>query len=61
MTIVRDLGVTDEVVLKEFDFNRGVHFRMYRLWGRYTELVKAQMYEVVAMVYMLHLVTCILF
>lgn len=28
MAVVRDLGFTEEVVLEEFDFNRGVHLRM---------------------------------
>lgn len=58
MVVVVDLRVTEEVVLEEFDFNRGVHLRMSWLWDRYDDLMVAQMYEVVVMVYMLHLVTC---
>lgn len=43
MVVVWDLGVTEVVVLKEFDFNRGVHLRMSWLRDRYDELVEAQM------------------
>lgn len=39
---VQDLGVFEEVVLKEFDFNRGVHLRMSWLWDRYEEHVTTQ-------------------
>lgn len=28
LTDVRDLGVSEEAVLEEFDFNRGTHLRM---------------------------------
>lgn len=61
MMAVRDLGVFEEVVLEEFEFTRGVHLRLSWLRDRYDELVKAQMFEAPARVYMLHLVTCTLF
>lgn len=61
LTVARDLGVSKEVVLKEFDFNMGVHLRMSWLWDMYEELVAAYRYEVVSRVYMLHLVACTLF
>lgn len=61
LTVVRDLGVFEEVVLKEFDFNRGAHLRKSWLQNRYKEFVVAQMYEASARVYILHLVACTLF
>lgn len=61
MVVVRDLGVTEEVVLKEFYFNKGAYLQMYWLRDRYDELVETQMYEVTARVYILHLVACTLF
>lgn len=60
-TVVRDLGVSKEAMVEEFDFNRGTHLRMSWLRDRYEELVTAQMYEVVVRVYILHLVVCTLF
>ncbi|CAL5190747.1 unnamed protein product [Lathyrus oleraceus] len=61
MVVVRDLGVTEEAVLEEFDFNRGAHLQMFLLQDRQEEPVDARMYEASARVYMLHLVTCTLF
>lgn len=61
LTIASDLGVSEVVMLKEFDFDRGFHLRMFWLRDMYEELVVTWMYEVVAMVYMLHLVACTLF
>lgn len=61
MVALRDLGVTEEVVLDGSDFNKGDHLRMSWLQNRCDKLVEAHMYEVVARVYMLHLVTCTLF
>lgn len=61
MVVVRDLRVFEEVVLKEFGFNRGGHLRMSWLRDMYDELVEACMYEAAIMVYMLFLVVCTLF
>ena len=61
LSVVRDFGVSEEVVLEELDFNMIAHLRMYWLRDRYEELVVAQMYEFSARVYMLHLVACTLF
>lgn len=61
MVVLRDLGVSKEVVLEEFEFNSGNHIRMSWLHDGYDELVQAKMYEVAAKMYMLHLVTCTLF
>lgn len=55
------LGVCEDVVLKDFDFNRGAHLRMSCLWDRYEELVATLRYEVAHRVYMPHLVVCIIF
>lgn len=61
LTVVRDFGVSKEVVLEEFDFNRCAHLRMSSLQDRHKELVSVQMYEVASRVYMLHIVACTLF
>ena len=61
MTATQDLGVFEEVVQKDFSFNRGTHLYMSWLQNTYVELVAAGSYEVVARVYMLHLITCTLF
>lgn len=53
--------MSEEDVQKEFSFNRGVHVRMSWLRTTYYELVAARSYEVVAGIYMLHLVACTLF
>lgn len=61
MTNVQDLGVIEEAVLEEFEFNRGAHLQVFWLRDRYYELVEAQMYEPTTRVYMLHLLTCTFF
>lgn len=58
MTAIHDLGVTKAKVLEDFRFNKSVHFLISWLRDRYVELVQHSMYEVVARVYMLHLVGC---
>lgn len=44
LTAARDLGVSQDVVLKAFDFNKGSHLWMFWLQDRYEELVEAHMY-----------------
>lgn len=61
MAAARDLGVSEPVVKNEFDINRGVHLHMYWFRNTHDKLVATGSYEVVAMVYMLHLVACTLF
>lgn len=56
MTVVNDLGVTDEKVIEDFRFNRGAQFRLTQLQDRYGDLVYHGMYEPSARVYMIHLV-----
>lgn len=56
MVVVQDLGFTEEVVLEEFEFKRGTHLHISFLRDRYDGLVGAQMYEITARVYILHLV-----
>lgn len=48
-------------MLKDFDFNKGAHFRMSWLRDRYKEFIVARRYVVSARVYMLHLVAYTLF
>ncbi|XP_050920457.1 protein MAIN-LIKE 1 [Lathyrus oleraceus] len=61
MTATQDLGVSKEAVQKGFAFNRDTHLYMSWLQNTYVELVAAGSYEVVARMYMLHLITCTLF
>ena len=61
MVVVRDLGVIEDIVLEEFEINRGAHLRISWLQDSYDELGGAHMYETSTRVYMLHLVACTLF
>lgn len=52
MTVVQDLGVTNEQVIKEFRFNKGTHLRLSWLQDKYDDLVHQGMYEEIAKVNM---------
>lgn len=61
MIVARDLAISETDVHKEFGIKRGAHFHMSWIQKTYNKLVAVRSSEVVARVYMLHLMTCTLF
>lgn len=61
LQVMEDLQVPEDVVLADFDANKGFHLWIYWLRERYQELVGAERYEVVARAYTPHLMVCTLF
>lgn len=61
LQVVEDLQVTDVIMLKKFDFDKGAHLHMSWLRDKYHEFVETHMYKAPTRAYMLHLMVCSLF